>query len=147
MKLRVPFLLLGCIVLSALPRFSAAEESGVIRRINIEGTMRIERETVLSYLLIREGDTVTKERLDEGLKSLFSTGLFADVRMDVKDGVLSVDLVENPVVNQIVFEGNQRIKADQLAPELSLRPRAVFTRSKIRRDTQRILEIYKRSGR
>lgn len=147
MKLRVPFLVLGCIVLSALPRFSAAEESGVVRRINIEGTMRIERETVLSYLLIREGDTVTKERLDEGLKSLFSTGLFADVRMDVKDGVLSVDLVENPVVNQIVFEGNQRIKADQLAPELSLRPRAVFTRSKIRRDTQRILEIYKRSGR
>lgn len=146
MKRCLPFLILG-FLLTVFPRVAAAEEGTLVRKVEINGTMRIERETVLSYLLIKDGDTVTQERLDEGLKSLFATGLFADVRMHAADGVLAVDLVENPVVNQIVFEGNQKIKADQLAPELSLRPRAVFTRSKVRRDTQRILEIYKRSGR
>lgn len=63
--------------------------------------MRIEPETVLTYLMIRKGDIVSDEQLDRGLKSLFSTGLFADVRLSVTDGVLNVDLVENPIVNQI----------------------------------------------
>lgn len=125
----------------------AAETSGVVHKIKLNGTMRIEPETVLSYLLIREGDAVDQARLDRGLKALFATGLFADVKMDFKKGVLTVDVVENPIVNQISFEGNKRIKDEQLQSELSLRPRAVFTRSKVRRDTQRILEIYKRSGR
>ena len=147
MKILRFFLVLGALFL-LFPRVGAAEETYHIRKIEISGTMRIERETVLSYLMIKDGDIVTKERLDQALKSLFATGLFADVRLDVdKDGVLKVDLVENPVVNQIIFEGNKRIKSEQLAPELTLRPRAVYTRSKVRRDTQRILEIYKRSGR
>ena len=124
-----------------------AADAVVVRRIDINGAVRIERETVLSYLLIAQGDTVTEERLDEALKSLFSTGLFADVSLDVKDGVLIVGLSENPIVGRIVFEGNRKISSEQLTPELILKPRAVFTRSKIRRDTQRILEIYKRSGR
>lgn len=109
--------------------------------------MRIEPETVMTYLMIREGDKISDEKLDRGLKSLFSTGLFADVRLAMDGGVLKVDLVENPIVNRIVFEGNKKIKKQQLEDELTLRTRSVFTRSKVRRDTQRILELYKRLGR
>lgn len=119
----------------------------IVERIEIKGIMRIEPETVLTYLMLRKGDEVSNERLDKGLKSLFSTGLFADVRLSMNDGVLVVDLVENPIVNEISFEGNKKLKKQQLEDELTLRPRSVFTRSKIRRDTQRILELYKRLGR
>ena len=126
---------------------AAAEKEETVSRIVISGIMRIEPETVLTYLMIRKGDIVSDEQLDRGLKSLFSTGLFADVRLSVTDGVLTVDLVENPIVNQISFEGNKKIKTQQLRDELSLHPRSVFTRSKARRDTQRILELYKRMGR
>ena len=125
----------------------AAEKEETVSQIVISGVMRIEPETVLTYLMIRKGDIVSDEQLDRGLKSLFSTGLFADVRLSVTDGVLTVDLVENPIVNQISFEGNKKIKTQQLKDELSLHPRSVFTRSKARRDTQRILELYKRMGR
>lgn len=86
----------------------AAEKEETVSRIVISGVMRIEPETVLTYLMIRKGDTVSDEQLDRGLKSLFSTGLFADVRLSVTDGVLNVDLVENPIVNQISFEGNKK---------------------------------------
>ncbi|MBR1946043.1 MAG: outer membrane protein assembly factor BamA [Alphaproteobacteria bacterium] len=125
---------------------SAAGEK-VVSEIEIDGIMRIEPETVLTYLMIRKGDTVSNEQLDRGLKSLFSTGLFADVRLSMDDGVLKVELVENPIVNRIAFEGNKKIKKQQLEDELTLRTRSVFTRSKVRRDTQRILELYKRLGR
>lgn len=125
----------------------AQSDSPVVDRIVINGVMRIEPETVLTYLMIRKGDTATPERLDAGLKSLFSTGLFADVGLKMDGGVLTVDLVENPIVNKIVFEGNKKIKDDQLKDEISLKPRMVFTRSKAQSDTQRIVELYKRIGR
>ena len=126
---------------------AAQENPAVIEKIELNGTMRIEPETVLSYLTVRKGDIVDKQRLDEALKSVFSTGLFADVDMNFKNGVLTLDIVENPIVNRIYFEGNSKIKTDQLKDEIGLRPRAVFTRTKVRNDTQRILELYKRSGR
>ena len=125
----------------------AAEEEKLVSEIEISGIMRIEPETVLTYLMIRKGDKISDEQLDRGLKSLFSTGLFADVRLSMDRGVLKVDLIENPIVNRIAFEGNKKIKKQQLEDELTLRARSVFTRSKVRRDTQRILELYKRLGR
>lgn len=93
---------------------AAAEKEETVSRIVISGIMRIEPETVLTYLMIRKGDIVSDEQLDRGLKSLFSTGLFADVRLSVTDGVLNVDLVENPIVNQISFEGNKKSKPNSL---------------------------------
>ncbi|MBO4643201.1 MAG: outer membrane protein assembly factor BamA [Alphaproteobacteria bacterium] len=125
----------------------AATERKTVAEIEISGIMRIEPETVLTYLMIRTGDTVSDEKLDRGLKSLFSTGLFADVRLSMDKNVLKVDLVENPIVNRIAFEGNKKIKTQQLEDELTLRTRSVFTRSKARRDTERIIELYKRLGR
>ena len=141
-----------CILLTfglifAVSAAKAQETPEVVSEIVINGTMRIEPETVLTYLMIRQGDEASPDRLDRGLKSLFSTGLFADVKLSEKNGVLTVDLVENPIVNQIAFEGNKKLKTDQLKSELSLRPRTVFTRAKIRNDTQRIVELYRRIGR
>ena len=141
-----------CILLTfglvfAVSAAKAQETPDVVSEIVINGTMRIEPETVLTYLMIRQGDEASPDRLDRGLKSLFSTGLFADVKLSEKKGVLTVDLVENPIVNQIAFEGNKKLKTDQLKGELSLRPRTVFTRAKIRNDTQRIVELYRRIGR
>ena len=134
------------LLLTAFPAF-AQEKPAVIERIDLNGTMRIEPETVLSYLTVRQGDAVDKQQLDDALKAVFATGLFADVDMNFKDGVLTLDVVENPIVNRIYFEGNSKIKTDQLKDEIGLRPRAVFTRTKVRNDTQRILELYKRAGR
>ncbi len=134
-------------VLLAFPLCAAARDGERVDDIVINGVMRIEPETVLAYLDIHKGDTVSGERLDKGLKSLFATGLFADVNLTAENGVLTVDLVENPIVNRISFEGNKKLKTNQLKDELSLKTRSVFTRSKARRDAQRILELYKRVGR
>lgn len=125
----------------------AAQKPETVSEIVIDGIMRIEPETVMTYLAVNKGDSVTEDKLDNSLKSLFSTGLFADVNLTLDNGVLTVKVVENPIVGQIAFEGNKKIKSQQLKDEISLRPRSVFTRSKIRRDAQRILELYKRMGR
>lgn len=120
---------------------------GIIKAIRVEGMQRIEPETVRSYMRVNPGDPFDPLRLDKSLKNLFSTGLFADVTLRREGDTLVVSVVENPIINRISFEGNDRLDDDTLAAEVVLRPRVVFTRTKAQSDTQRLLEIYRRSGR
>jgi outer membrane protein insertion porin family len=131
------------------PSISAAQsgQGGIVREIVIEGNQRIEGGTVLSYMLVKEGDAFDNRRIDRSLKSLFATGLFADVTMRRQGESLIVNVIENPVINRIAFEGNRKLKDDDLAAELSLRPRVIYTRSKVQNDVKRILTLYRRKGR
>ncbi len=125
----------------------ALSQAGILREIRINGVQRIEPSTVTTYLGVNVGDNVTKQTLNQGLKNLYATGLFADVRMREDNGILMVDVIENPIINEIVFEGNEGIDEEQLLSEISLRPRQVFTKTKVQNDVARVNEIYRRSGR
>ncbi len=118
-----------------------------IDKVVVEGNQRIEASTVLSYMTIRPGDIATTSKIDETLKSLFATGLFADVTMEQQGSTLHVKVVENPIINRVVFEGNKKIEEKDLTKEVQLRPRIVYTRARVQGDVQRVLELYRRSGR
>ncbi|MBL6957611.1 MAG: outer membrane protein assembly factor BamA [Rhodospirillales bacterium] len=136
------------IVLGGFYALPAASQSGkIVSEIVVEGAQRIEPGTVRSYLLIQEGDTFDRRRIDRSLKSLFATGLFADVSLREDGTRLIVKVVENPVINRIAFEGNKRIEDDELDAEISLRPRVIYTRTKVQNDVKRILTLYRRNGR
>lgn len=119
----------------------------MVKEIRIEGTQRIEPETVRSYLLIQPGDPFNDERIDRSLKALFATGLFADVTLRRDGDALVVRVVENPIINRVAFEGNNKFDDKALSAELQLRPRIVYTRTKVQADVKRILDLYRRSGR
>jgi outer membrane protein insertion porin family len=131
-----------------LPRSSAQVASGgTISEIRIEGTERVEPETVKSYMTVQPGDPFDPDRIDRTLKALFNTGLFADVRLSREGDALIVKVVENPVINRVVFEGNHKLSDSTLSDEVQEKPRQVFTRTKVQSDVRRILELYRRSGR
>ena len=109
--------------------YSSVKEQ-VINEIRVLGNKRIERATVISYLKINKGDEYDTDKIDESLKSLFNTGLFADVNFKNKDNVLIIRVTENPIINRISFEGNKRLTNEILVSEISLRPRVVYTRTK-----------------
>lgn len=118
-----------------------------VNNISVEGNQRVDDETIRAYLSIQPGQRYSAFDVDESLKALFATGLFADVQVFRKGGTLVVQVEENPVLNRVVFEGNDRLKDDALAAIVKSKPRGVFTRSKVQNDTQRVLEMYRRSGR
>lgn len=127
---------------------SAAPREGVVRRIDVRGNERIEPATVISYLPIQVGETIDPARIDLALKTLFRTDLFADVKIDLQpDGTLVITVEENPIINRVLFEGNKSMKEDKLRDEVSVRPRGIFTKSKVQTDVARIVELYRRSGR
>ncbi len=132
------------VIFSAGP---AEAQSGSIREIRVDGNRRVEPETVRTYLRFNVGDPYDAAKVDQSIKALFATGLFSDVRIDrTATGVL-VTVVENPVVNQVAFEGNREVDKATLTAEVQLKPRSVFTRAKAQADVQRILDIYRRQGR
>jgi outer membrane protein insertion porin family len=139
---------LGIAFAGGAPRASAqGADSFFLRGIDVEGNQRIEAETVRSYMRVAEGERVDPTRINDALKSLFETGLFADVNIRRDGDSLVVAVVENPIINRLAFEGNRRIKDDALQAEVQLRPRIVYTRSRVQSDVQRIIQLYRRSGR
>ena len=118
-----------------------------IKDIEVVGTGRIGADSVEVHTGLQVGDVFSEENLDAALKSLYRTGFYRDVHLGRRDDTLVVTVVENPVINQIAFEGNRRIDDAQLAREVSLDPRSVYTRAKVRTATHRILQLYHRSGR
>ena len=121
--------------------------TGTISDIRIDGLQRIEPETVRSYLLLQKGDPWDPDRVDASLKALFATGLFADVKLDRQGNVLVVKVVENPIINRIAFEGNSKLSDKDLNGEIQLRPRVVYTRTRVQNDVKRILDLYRRHER
>ena len=120
---------------------------GTVSDIRIVGTQRIESETVRSYLELQPGDPWDDEKVNASLKALFATGLFADVRLSRVGNTLVVKVVENPIINRIAFEGNHKLDDKDLNAEIQLRPRVVYTRTRVQNDVKRILELYRRHGR
>jgi outer membrane protein insertion porin family len=117
-------------------------------QIRVEGTQRIEPDTVRSYLTVKVGDPLSPTEIDKSLKGLFATGLFADVSVGVDAGnTLVVRVVENPIINRIAFEGGKKLTEKEMLPEIQLRPRVVYTRTKVQQDVTRLLDLYRRNGR
>ena len=121
--------------------------AGTVREIRVEGIQRIEPETVRSSMSIRAGDPFDPERIDRSLKTLFGTGLFADVSIRREGDVLIVRVVENPIINRLAFEGNDQLDDETLESEVQLAPRKVYSLTRVRNDVKRIIELYRADGR
>ncbi len=123
------------------------QTGGTIKSINVTGSQRLEPDTVRSYVQLRAGTAYTTETLDQAIRTLFDTELFADVQIRDNNGDLTIEVRENPVINRVLLEGNKRLKEDKINKEIKIAPRQIFTRSKIRADVARIVELYRRQGR
>ncbi len=125
----------------------SAAQAAVYRNITVHGNERVETSTVLSYLDIKPGQDVSDTQLDAALKALYQTHFFKDIRFSRDGDQLMVEVKENPIINQIAFEGNSEIDDDTLKNETQLKPRAVFSANKVQDDVARIQQLYRRAGR
>ncbi|TDQ80519.1 Beta-barrel assembly machine subunit BamA [Dongia mobilis] len=143
-------LMLAVLVQGGSVRPAAAQSIGSgdpIMEIRIEGSQRIEPDTVRSYMAINPGDPFDARAIDRALKNLFATGLFADVNFRREGNALVVQVAENPIINRIAFEGNDKLEDEELQNEIQLRPRVVYTQGRVQSDVKRLLDLYRRNGR
>lgn len=120
---------------------------GMVRSIEVEGNRRVETPTIMSYIDVKPGQVVGEDKVEEILKNLFATGLFADVVIQQRGTCLLIKVVENKIINRIAFEGNDKVKDEILQTEIALRPREVYTPGRVQEAAQKIRDIYRLSGR
>ena len=118
-----------------------------ISSVTVSGAQRLEADTIRSYVQLRAGQVYSQALADQALKDLYATELFSEVQIRNDAGVVVIEVKENPVINRVILEGNKRLKDEKINPEIKLAPRQIFTRSKVRADVARIIELYKRQGR
>ena len=129
------------------PRYAlSVAQAQTVSSIVVEGNQRVENDTVLSYVQISPGDVATSDVIDTSVKALFQTGLFSDVQITRRGGTLVVRVEENPMINQVNFEGNSEVKDSDLLKEVELRERMMFTRAKVLSDVNRVIGVYRRAG-
>lgn len=126
----------------------APPQQRIIKTLNVQGSERIEPATVLSYTKLHIGEVYDNAILDQAIRDLYASGFFVDVAIDgVETGNIVVRIKENPLINRVILEGNKHLKADKITKEIKLAPRQIFTRTGVRQDVSRILELYRREGR
>jgi len=125
----------------------AVQAQPVIQQILVDGNQRVEADTVISYLLIQPGRPLDPQTVNLSIQTLFATGLFSDVQIEDRGNIAIVRVQENPIINRVVLEGNRAMDDDKITDEIQAQPRAIFTRARVQSDVQRIIEVYRRSGR
>jgi outer membrane protein insertion porin family len=115
--------------------------------IVVEGNRRVDEQAILGHFHKTSTALLTPAAIDSALKELYATGLFEDVNITRSGTQVVVKVVEAPVIERLRFEGNKQLKDNDLAKEISLKPRGAMTRAAVRDDVARIVEIYRRNGR
>ena len=124
----------------------AANENS-INEIEITGNQRIDVDTIISYADVEINDEYNDEKGNQILKKLFKTELFSNIEIKYVNNKLIINIVENPTINLIKFKGNNKVKDEDLLIEIQLKERSVYSRSKVKKDIERILSLYQRNGR
>ena len=119
----------------------------VVAAVVVQGNRRVDSEAIVGYVGIRPGERADPLKIDEALKTLYATGLFEDVRINLVGNRLVVTVVENPVISRIAFEGNKKVKDETLLAEIQSKARGPLSRNTVQADVQRIIEVYRRGGR
>lgn len=128
--------------------FSVSAADFQLDKIEVKGLKRVEKETVLSYLGLKSGTTVSQEKMDAAFKNLYAAGLFSDINMEPNgNGILTITVVENPLIGKRAFDGNKKVDDKILESEVQSAPNSLYNKAKVQQDVQRIIEVYKKSGR
>ena len=126
---------------------AASAQSYRFSTVNIEGNQRVETGTILSYAGIDRGETISAAELNDAYQRILSSGLFESVSIEPRGNQLFIEVTEYPTINRIAFEGNRRIKDDELAEFVESQSRQVFSPTRAERDAAAISESYVQNGR
>lgn len=134
------FLALGLLG-STSPAMAQAQSPS--QAIIVEGNHRVDADTVRSYF-----KGTDRASVDQGVKDLSASGLFNNVSARIVHGKVIVHVVESGVIlNRVAFEGNSKIKSDQLAVEVQSKAHSGYNEAVAEGDIERIKEVYRRTGR
>ncbi|SHK78043.1 Beta-barrel assembly machine subunit BamA [Roseovarius marisflavi] len=115
--------------------------------VTIEGNQRIEPSTILSYAGIARNETVSAGELNDAYQRILASGLFERAELVPQGNRLVIRVTEYPTINRIAFEGNKKLKDEDLEEFIKSRVRQVYSPTQAERDAATLAEAYAQNGR
>jgi outer membrane protein insertion porin family len=126
--------------------FASAVAAESIKDIQVKGSGRVDPAVIRSYLRSKTGDTYDPQVINDDLKNLFATGLFCSISFSFEGQKLFIQVSENPILNEIAFEGMSAVPEDMVKKELHLESRQVFKKADVLKAVDILLQIYRAKG-
>jgi outer membrane protein insertion porin family len=129
---------------------AAGSERVLIDDVRVEGSQRIEKEAILAVIETKKGDVLDYDRLDKDLRNIFKMKYFTDVKTEITDGpggkIVVFHVTEKPSIGKIVFNGNKKIKDEDLKKELGIKLYSIMDDLEIKQSINRLTEFYKKKA-
>jgi outer membrane protein insertion porin family len=121
-----------------------------VSEIKLKGNVRVSDTTIISYLKTREGSDFDRDMLHEDLKSIYSSGLVVDVKIDVEEGpdglIVTFIIKEKPVIKKVSFEGNKELTNETLSGKITLEKSQLLSTEDISENIAILKEVYSAKG-
>ncbi|MDR2934086.1 MAG: outer membrane protein assembly factor BamA [Rickettsiales bacterium] len=118
----------------------------VIKDIVVEGVVKFDPALIKSAIDIKIGDNVQKSDIDTAVKKLYSMNIFSNIEVQNNDGILLFKASENPVINEIFFEGNDELTTENILKELTIKPKSMFSKSVVKINADKLVDMYRSIG-
>ena len=143
----LPAVFLAIAMVLAISPHQATAQTYTFNTLRVEGNLRVESGTVAAYTGIERGKPVTAGELNAAYQRVVDSGVFESVDLEPRGSTLVITVTEYPTINKINFEGNRRIKDENLAELIGSTSRRVFTPTQAEADAATIAEAYSQQGR
>ncbi|MCO6382018.1 MAG: outer membrane protein assembly factor BamA [Vannielia sp.] len=125
----------------------ASAQSFNFSRVEVNGNQRVDAATIVSYAGIARGETVSAAQINDAYQNILGSGLFATVEVVPRGSTLVINVRENPTIRRIAFEGNKRVKDEEMESVIKSRTSRVFQAGQVEADAAAITELYRVKGR
>ena len=121
--------------------------STIIEKIEIDGNLRVNEETIKMFSGVKIGDDLSKNDLNNALKNLYDTNFFKDVELKIEDSILKILVNENPIIKSVKINGVKNKTLEKaLFENITQKKGASFDKFKVNSDSERINNILRNSG-
>ena len=140
------FIVILLLSFSILPNKAHTQET-LVSSINVDGNKRISSDTILSLSKVQVGSAYSPTQLNSALQSIKKSSYFKTVDISIVNNILNINVIENPTINSISFEGNKSLSDINLNELITSKQRQTLLISQVEKDTDKIATAYADTGR
>jgi len=140
------FIVILLLSFSILPNKAHTQET-LVSSINVDGNKRISSDTIVSLSKVQVGSAYSPTQLNSALQSIKKSSYFKTVDISIFNNILNINVIENPTINSISFEGNNTLSDINLNELIRSKQRQTLLISQVEKDTDKIATAYADTGR
>ena len=140
------FIVILLLSFSILPNKAHTQET-LVSSINVDGNKRISSDTIVSLSKVQVGSAYSPTQLNSALQSIKKSSYFKTVDISIVNNILNINVIENPTINSISFEGNNTLSDINLNELIRSKQRQTLLISQVEKDTDKIATAYADTGR